>query len=210
MIVWHDTSELSDALDYLGIKGVLLDIKPIKQGYTIMGPAFTVQYQAYDAQPATPQNAGNYIDAVPAGSIIVIDNHGKPDCTTWGDILTTVAQSKDILGTVCYGATRDTSKIRHLNYPLFNVGVTMRSGKNRVYKVNHQLPITIHDVLISPGDWVVGDDDGVLVIPKQKVKDVYALAQNIDETETRILNDVGNGMTLQEARELHNYARPWK
>ena len=90
-----DTAEVSDALDSLGIESVLLGLKPINPGQKLYGPVYTVQYKAFDQKPDNFQSAGNYIDEVPEGAVILIDNAGRKDCTCWGDILT-VAQRRKI------------------------------------------------------------------------------------------------------------------
>ena len=133
-----DTAELSDALDACGIEGALLGIKPVVPGTKLIGPAFTVQYLAFEEQQTEFKNAGNYIDEVPENAVIVIDNKGREDCTSWGDILTQTACMRGIAGTVVHGAARDVKLIREMNYPLYGSAIYMRSGKNSVYKSQQQ------------------------------------------------------------------------
>ena len=203
------SSEISDALDGLGIESVLLGIKPLSLGQKLIGPAYTVKYQAYESKPDDFKTAGNYIDHVPKDAVILIDNDGREDCTTWGDILTQVALHKGIRGTVIHGACRDVDEISHLNYPVFTKAVTMRSGKNRVYKAFEQVELQIGSVLIRPGDIIFADDCGVLVIPKEKVDGVIQKAKNIKETEEAILKAVKEGMGLEQARQMYRYDKPW-
>ncbi len=204
------SSELSDALDSLNIEGVLLGIFPrTLNKLPMIGPAFTVRYEAYEEKPSTFKSAGNYIDAVPGGSVIVIDNQGRNDCTTWGGILTQVATQKKLQGTVISGACRDIKEIHNLNYPLFSTGVTMRSGKNRVYKSTEQIPLCIQGITIKPGDIIFGDENGVLVIPQDQLSEVTHRALNIQKTEGEILQSVKAGMSLEKARETHRYDQPW-
>ena len=114
-----DTASISDALDSLYITGGLKQIKPLLQGKKIAGPAYTVQYEAYQPDENIFMNAGNYIDDVPEGYVIVIDNQGRDDCTNWGNILTTKAKIGKIAGTVIKGSARDIFDIRKMDYPLF-------------------------------------------------------------------------------------------
>lgn len=204
-----DSPAISDALDACKVEGALLGIKPNLYGKKIVGPAYTVEYAAYDSMPQTFQGAGEYIDDVPQGSIIVIDNQGREDCTTWGGILTQVAMLKKISGTVVNGAIRDLSFIRKVGYPVFSRSVYMRSGKNRVYKSHQQVAVTISNVRINPGDIIFGDDNGVIVIPKDLLDEVIQKIQNIDRTETNILKAVNEGVGLKEARAIYRYDRPW-
>lgn len=160
-----DTAAVSDALDSLYISGGLLGIKPQVSGKKIAGPAFTVQYEACTPEKNRFMNAGNYIDQVPARAVIVVDNGGRLDCTSWGNILTTKAVQKKIAGSVIYGSARDITDIRQMDYPLFSCNIYMVSGKNRARVKAVQCTLDIHGVTVCPGDWVFGDDNGVLVIP---------------------------------------------
>lgn len=205
----YDTAELSDALDACGIEGALIGMMPVSTGKKFAGPAFTVRYLPYETPLSEFKTAGNYIDEVPENTVIVIDNQGRTDCTTWGDILTQVAIHKNILATVVYGAVRDIAFIRKTNYPLYANAITMRSGKNRVYKAKQQCTLTIQEVTIRPGDLIVGDDNGVIVIPIQHAHEVLEKAHNIKATEEAIIASVKSGLSLKDARQLHRYDQPW-
>lgn len=204
-----DSAEISDALDSLGIEGALLNIKPIKSGIKCIGKAFTVKYVHYEEKPEKFQGAGDYIDEVEEGSVIVIDNNGRENCTVWGDILTRYALSRQIAGTIIHGAVRDVSQICSLGYPLFSKAVFMRSGKNRVQKIANQIEIIVSGISISPNDIIFGDDNGVLVIPKAHLEEVIMYAENIKQTEERIIKAILSGESLQNARKKYRYDQPW-
>tara|TARA_Y100001947_G_C10346123_1_gene307887 strand:- start:1745 stop:3568 length:1824 start_codon:yes stop_codon:yes gene_type:complete len=204
-----EAAEVADALDSLNIESVLLGIQPLLPGMKMVGPVFTVQYKPYHQKPEHFQNAGDYIDNVPKGAVILIDNDGRDDCSTWGDILTQVAIQQAIAGTVIHGACRDAHKIRQLNYPLFSKATITRSGKNRVYKAYEQIELRIGAVLIKPDDVIFADDNGVLVIPREHLPTVLQRAANIRQTEKRIIKAVQSGMGLAAARQLHRYDQPW-
>lgn|GEM_PF-8526 len=211
------SAELSDALDACQIEGALLGIKPLAMGKKLIGPAYTIEYSSYTNEnqavtthaPQTYQNAANYIDAVPMNSVIVIDNQGREDCTVWGDILTQVALQKKINGTVVNGSVRDVELIRSSQYPVYCKNYYMRTGKNRVYKSSEQVPITINNVIINPGDIIFADDNGVLVIPLFKLDEIIAKALNIKNTEANIIAAVKTGATLMQARSDYSYHMPW-
>jgi regulator of RNase E activity RraA len=205
-----DTAELSDALDACGIEGTLLGIKPIISGLKLVGSAFTVKYLPYNEKFSSEyKNAGNYIDDVPSNSVVVIDNAGKLDCTTWGDILTQFSLIRKISGTIVYGAIRDVQFAREAKYPLFASSIYMRSGKNRVYKFAQQCELLIEGVKIRPEDIIVGDDNGVIVIPKENLENVIEKAKNIKITEENIVNAIKSGSKLEEARKRYRYDQPW-
>ncbi len=204
-----NSAELSDALDAHGVEGALLHIKPLTSGTQLIGPAYTVKYQPYDKRPEGFNHASDYIDAVPAGSVIVIDNQGRDDCTVWGGILTYVAEIKNIAGAVVNGAVRDLQRIRELKFPLFCHSIYMRTGRNRVYKSGEQCPLEINGVCIRPDDIIFADDNGVLVIPRHLLDAIIEKAHNIRLTEQHIIQSVQAGSSLEEARKTYQYNTPW-
>jgi 4-hydroxy-4-methyl-2-oxoglutarate aldolase len=197
------STTLSDALDTLGVNGGCGRIMPITPGASCLGRAFTVKFERVAAGELAP--AADYIDQVPQGAVVVLDNAGITDCTVWGDILSYCAQRRGVAGTVIYGLCRDSSASRKLNYPLFSLGTYMKSGKNRVRMIAHSIPINAGATAIQPGDWIFGDDDGVLAIPYDLAGTVLEIARRITEMEDSVRDSVSGGMPLAEARKLHGY-----
>jgi 4-hydroxy-4-methyl-2-oxoglutarate aldolase len=196
------TALLSDALDRLGRSGSLLGIAPLANGQRIMGPAYTVRYISAGHPPGT---VGDYLDDVDAGSVVVLDNGGRLDCTVWGDILTAVAHQRGVGGTVIDGVNRDVQRALETGYSIWSRGRFMRTGKDRVEVSGVQCAVSVSGVQVRPGDLVVGDDDGVLVIPDDLVTDVFEVASTVSEVEEHILHDALAGVPLREARAKHGY-----
>lgn len=195
---------LSDALDRLGIEGQALGLRPMASGSTFAGPAFTVRMVPVGQSGG---NVGDYIDDVPSGSVILLDNHGRMDCTVWGDILTHVACRRGIAGTVIDGVCRDVKRSRQLGYPLFARGNTMRTGKDRVTADSINSIVQLAGVRVEPGDWLVGDEDGVVAIPAIKLEAVIRVAEEIHEAEDNIRRAVDEGARLVDARRSFRYHR---
>ncbi len=205
-----DTSTVSDALDSLGLYGTLNGIAARVTTHQILaGPAYTVQYRSLTRTKNTFHQAGNYIDNVPSNHIVLIDNEGRHDCTSWGSILTEMAQIKNIAGTVVHGAVRDISEIRARQYPLFSTALNMVSGKNRVHITALQQPITIDTVTVYPGDWLIADDNGVIAIAADQLLETLTRAEKISQTEKNIRQAIHSGMSLQDARQHFRYDQPW-
>ena len=192
-----DTATLSDALDKLGIAGQCYRVMPRDSGFRMAGRAWTLRYGPAASPPGT---VGDYIDDVPPGSVIVLDNGGLDSATVWGDILTEIAHRRGIAGTVIDGICRDTALCRSLGYPVFSRGHWMRTGKDRVQVEATGVPVNIGNVRVVPGDIVRGDADGVVVIPRVHEDRVLDTAQAIEVAETRIREAVRGGMRLDEAR----------
>ncbi|MCZ8516612.1 RraA family protein [Paenibacillus filicis] len=195
---------ISDAMDRLGIHGACFGISPLAQGYRMIGRAFTVKYLPAASNRGT---VGDYIDDVPAGSVIVLDNEGRLDCTVWGELITTAVKRMGIAGTVIYGVCRDVSSCIDLKYPIFSRGKFMRTGKDRVQATDVNVPVSIGDVLVKPGDILFGTDDGLIVIPWEKGEAILSIAQSIAETEEAIRQEVLKGTPLKQAREKYDYHR---
>lgn len=202
-IAGFGSTTLSDALDTLSVNGGCGRITSITPGARCAGRAFTVKFEPVTAGELAP--AADYIDEAPEGSVIVLDNGGITYCTVWGDILSYTAQQRAVAGTVIYGMCRDSAGSRQINYPLFALGSYMKSGKNRVRMVAHTVPITIGQTTIQPGDWILGDDDGVLAIPFHLAGAAIEVARRITEMEDRVREAVSSGMPLAQARKLHGY-----
>ncbi len=197
-----DTTSISDALDRLGIAGQCLNIKPLDHRFRLTGRAFTILYGPAGRPAGT---VGDYIDDVPPGSVVVLDNGGRENATVWGDILTSVAHRRGIAGTVIDGACRDTYLCRDLNYPVYSRSYSMRTGKDRVQVEAMNVVVNIGDARVAPGDLLRGDADGVLVIPHEHEDAVIAAAEEIDAVEQQIRALIDQGKTLAEARRQLGY-----
>jgi 4-hydroxy-4-methyl-2-oxoglutarate aldolase len=193
---------LSDALDRLGIDGQCLGIMPFDRHMAFAGPAFTIRMVAVGLSGGT---VGDYIDEVTPGQVVVLDNNGRLDATVWGDILTLVAHGKRIAGTVIDGVCRDIGRSIELGYPIFARANTMRTGKDRVTAEAYNVVVQVAGIRIEPGDWMVGDGDGVVAIPASRLSEVLEVADEIVAAEVRIRQAVQAGARLDEARSAERY-----
>jgi 4-hydroxy-4-methyl-2-oxoglutarate aldolase len=197
-----DTATLSDALDKLGINGQCYRIKGRSSDFRMTGRAWTLLYGPAGNPPGT---VGDYIDDVPPGSVIVLDNGGRDNATVWGDILTEIAHRRGIAGTVIDGVCRDVALCLKLGYPVYSRDHWMRTGKDRVQVEATGVPVNIGDVRVAPGDLVRGDADGVVVIPRAWEDKVLDTAEAIEKAEEAIREAVRGGMRLDEARKKFKY-----
>lgn len=196
------TAAISDALDRIGIAGALHGIAPVDNGFRAVGPAFTVRYAPVADEGGT---VGDFLDDVPEGAVVVIDNDGRDDVTVWGGIMTEVASVRGIAGTVINGVCRDVSASLTREYPLFSRGRFMRTGKDRIRLVAVGEPVTIAGVEIDPGALVCADADGVVIVPANEAERVAEAAERIERVESEIVAAVRAGSTLRAARENLGY-----
>lgn len=199
-----DTATLSDALDKLGINGQCHRIKPRSPDFQLAGRAYTLKYGPASSPPGT---VGDYIDDVPPGAVVVLDNGGREDATVWGDILTEIAHRRGIAGTVINGVCRDVALCMGLGYPVFSRGHWMRTGKDRVQVEATNIAVNIGEARVQPGDILRGDADGVIVVPREQEDAVLEAAEAIHRAEQAIREACRGGMRLDEARRLFKYHR---
>ncbi|HSR13366.1 MAG TPA: RraA family protein [Thermodesulfobacteriota bacterium] len=197
-----DTTSVSDALDRLGIKGGCQGIHPQVSGVKMVGTAFTVKYRPCGTVKGT---VGDFLDDVEPGQVVVLDNGGRMYGTVWGDIMTVYAQKRGVAGTVIDGVCRDLPRILDTKYPIFTRGRYMVTGKDRVEVDAVNVPVAVSDVHVRPGDLLVGDDSGVVVVPFDWAEDVLQAALEIDEAERKILEMLEKGITMREARKQLGY-----
>jgi regulator of RNase E activity RraA len=197
-----DTCALSDALDRLGIDGQALGLHAVDRSFRLVGRAFTVRMLP---RGLSGKSVGDYIDDVAAGDTVVIDNGGRLDATVWGDILTTVAHRDGVAGTVIDGVCRDIGRSLELGYPIFSRSSTMRTGKDRVAAEAYGQPVQLAGIRVEPGDWLVGDTDGVVVVPAVRADQVIAAAEEIAAVEDGIRAAVARGGRLVDIRERLRY-----
>ncbi|KAB8239044.1 RraA family protein [Aspergillus alliaceus] len=198
-----DTPGVSDALDKLGIPGQAFGIMPLTDSKKVtVGPAFTVRYVPASEPPGS---VGDFIDDVAIGDVVVIDNGGRSDCTVWGDIMTQYAGIRGVAGAVIDGVCRDVNRAIEDDYPLFTAGRWMRTGKDRVQVGGVNESIGIGKVRVNPRDIVVADANGVVIVPRDRAREVAEIARRIEESEAGIREMIAGGSTISEAREKLGY-----
>jgi len=197
-----DTPSITDAMDRLGLTGGLLGIGSVVRGTKLCGQAFTVHYTSCGQVHGT---VGDFLDDVEPGEVVVIDNGGRLHCTVWGDIMSFYASTKGIAGTVIDGVCRDVPTIEQLKYSIFTKGTHMVTGKDRVYVDGVNVPVSVSNVQVLPGDLMVADDSGAVVVPRSHVEAVLKVALEIAQKEEFIREEIRKGGSLKEARERSGY-----
>jgi regulator of RNase E activity RraA len=182
----------------------VLGIRPLSPTFRVQGPAFTVRLVPTGGRGGT---GGDFIDDVERGAVVVLDNGGRTDVTVWGDILTLAATVRGAAGTVIHGVCRDAGRIVDSGYPVFSRGAYMRTGKDRVRAEAVGETVSLGTASVAQGDLVVGDADGVVVVPHIHREEVLRLTEQIGAAEERIRRIVMAGGSLAEARAAEGYHR---
>lgn len=198
------TAVLADILDGRGFHAQTLppSIRPLGPGMRLAGPAFTVSGQPakttdYDA---ALRKVLAMLGDVPAGHVAVYAC-AQDISAHLGELSVTSLQARGAAGCVLQGGCRDVRFVLETGFPVFSSHVAPDDSTYRWELEDTQVPIAIGAVRVEPGDWVVGDDDGVVVIPQALAEEVLAEAERKAATETEIRDAVREGMPPLEAYE---------
>lgn len=153
--------------------------------------------RTYPGDWAKPVEA---IDEAEPGDVLVIDAGGVAPAV-WGELATNSAIQRGVAGAVIYGAARDSGDIRDLGFPLFCSLVTPTAGEPKGFG-EIGVPVRIAGVRISPGDWIIADDDGVCIIAKEKAVEYTNRAMDVLERENRLRKEICAGSTLSQVAYL--------
>ncbi len=176
-------ADASDAMDRLGIRGILTDFLPGLEAAPIAGPAFPVLVRRSKGLSKTMREGLlDAITAAPVGSILVVQSESSR-YSVWGGFLSLQARKKGIVGVVVDGAARDFDETRELGFPVYSRARTPASGYGRLAVSAVGKPIRIDSVLVHQGDLVLADSDGVAIVPKSELRRVIQRAQETREAE---------------------------
>lgn len=156
-------------------------IQPLWRPLSLVGPAFTVQ-----ARPGDNLATHWALAVAPAGSVLVVTHEGDNSCGGWGEIASVAAMARGLRGLVTDGAVRDSASCRELGFPIFSQGVSIK-GTTKAYPGAVAVPIVCGGALVRPNDYIVADEDGVVVVPRERVEDVLRRARERDQHEAEIM-----------------------
>lgn len=191
---------ISDALDKLKIKGAITGILPVFSGAKIAGPVFTIKEIARKAD-ISEFRVTEALDQAKSGDVMIFDVGRHTEASTWGGLASLSAKIKGIEGVVVNGAIRDVDEIRELRFPVFARAVTPVTGKGRIAAISINTLIEIDGVKIHPEDLVVGDDNGTIIIPRERVEEVSRIALEINTNEEEVREKIRKGKTAAEAEK---------
>jgi 3-hexulose-6-phosphate synthase/6-phospho-3-hexuloisomerase len=182
--------------DAMHRKGAMSGIISICGNVKMVGRAVTVQTFAGDW--AKPVEA---IDVARKNEVIVINNDGATHVAPWGELATLSCVKKEISGVVIDGAVRDVDDIRLMKFPLFAKSVVPNAGEPKGFgEINAE--IQCGGQYVRPGDWIIGDESGVVVIPAERAYEIARRALEVRKNEERIREEIRRGSTLSEVAEL--------
>jgi len=191
------TPNISDAMHKTG---AMKDIRPIKLGFHMVGRALTVK--TINGDWAKPIEA---IDRGEKGEIIVVDvNGGKT--AIWGELATWSAKIKDLGGVVIDGAIRDLDDLVKINFPVFSRHISSNAGEPKGYgEIGAE--IVCGSQTVKTGDWIIGDDSGVVVVPQEIAQEIANRALDVKEQENRIREEIKKGGSLETVVKVKKWEK---
>jgi regulator of RNase E activity RraA len=191
---------VADVLDRLGYRNQVMraDIRPLFPQARTAGFALTVHtVPARETTPAEPYKGElAAVDALQADDVMVVS-----EChwSFWGELLSTAARYRGCRGVVIDGHTRDTLKIMEMNFPVFSRGIHPADSLGRLDVATHNIPIVCGDVAILPGDLILADHDGIVVIPHVIAEQALTAAEEKVRGENMVRQKLAEGMSATEA-----------
>jgi 4-hydroxy-4-methyl-2-oxoglutarate aldolase len=167
-------------------------VKPAWPGARVAGPVFPVR-----CSPGDNLAIHVAVTRAPAGSVLVADMGGERDFGYWGEVLTTGAEARGIAGLVIDACVRDCDALAAHGFPVFSTGLAL-TGASKVQPGAIDRPVTAGDVAVEPGDWVVGDVDGVVIVPGAELDAVLAAGRTRAAKEAALFETLRAGGTTVE------------
>ena len=193
------TSTISDILDEMGLDCLVSGVRGVREDFRLVGPALTIKeisgplgtYKTEDFQ------MGKLIDMAQPGDVLVFDNSGR-EISTWGGLASTAAKEKGIQGVIVDGGSRDADEVAALGFPVFSRHITPRTARTRIKMLEMNGVIQCGGIRVRPGDIVVADPTGIIIIPTEKAEEVLEKAKGMEAVEEHFVEELKKGKTFGE------------
>lgn len=199
---------VSDALDALGLRHQVMAprVRPLYAEARIVGRAHTMFFRPAERIPTRAEYHSMEIEAMDSalpGEVYVAALGDAPPCALWGELFSTCAQARGVTGAVIDGPVRDSGMIIAKPYPVFASAICAADGAGRAEGVAHNVPITCGGVLVHPGDYILAEYDGVVVIPHQHIEAVLKPAEEKVRGENTVRAELAAGEKMRTVFERH-------
>lgn len=194
---FRELAAVATVYEASGRKGAVdSHIKPVKRGLKLCGPAVTVE-----CHPKDNLMLHKALEIASPGDVLVATTGKHYMAGYWGDLMTTSAVARKLGGLAIDGCIRDSEGMCEIGFPTFSRGFSIvGTVKNTLGKVNH--PIIFGGTIVNPGDLIMGDDDGMVIVPKERCEEVYAASKNRVEKEIEKAEVLKTGISSVEFNKL--------
>lgn len=201
-----DCCAVSDALDKLGLAGTVTGLAQRATSRRIAGRVVTVKLvaahevsKAQAAQHGAPRHLGTTaVELAGPGDVIVVEQRSGIDAGSWGGILSLGAAVRGIEGVIAEGPVRDIDEARQFDFPVFARALTAFTARQRVAEAGTNVPVTVGDVSVQPGDYVIADNSAVVFIAAREIERVLAAAERIAAREAAMAKRLLGGLPITE------------
>ena len=203
------TGAVADILDEIGPEyrdqALPNDIRPLDIHMKVAGPVYTVRGRArhYDDGKDPRYKQMDMLDAIIPGSVIVMDPGDDTVASHWGELMSNTARNKGATGAVIAGGLRDSLQILDIGFPVFRRYHTPLTAVYRFDITDYDIPTRIGGVAVAPGDFILGDVDGILIIPAAAIDAVIEEAESVREREDIVRNSLQEGGNIRELFEKY-------
>jgi 4-hydroxy-4-methyl-2-oxoglutarate aldolase len=180
-------------------------IVPLREYRTVAGIAFTVKSSPNMLVKGEMEFRTKMLDEMHEDAFVLWDSSGDEKSTSWGGVMTATAKGKKLKAACLDGGIRDTHQILEADFPVFFKYRSSNGSLGRCLITHYQIPLEIGGVIIKPGDVVLGDVDGVLVVPRDIAYDVLVRAEEINENEKKIFGWVKEGQSAKDITDKGGY-----
>lgn len=181
------------------------NIVPLREYNTVAGFAFTVKSAPNTMVSGEMEFRTQMLDAMHENCFVIWDSSNDQKSTSWGGVMTATAKKKKIKAAALDGGIRDTHQILSADFPVFYKYKSSNGSLGRCLITHYQIPIEIGNVIIKPGDVILGDVDGVLVVPRKVAYQVLIRAEEIKENEKKIFSWVEEGKSAKDIADNGGY-----
>ncbi|NKQ39774.1 MAG: RraA family protein [Methanosarcinales archaeon] len=180
-------------------------IVPLREYQTVAGIAFTVKSAPNVLVRGEMEFRTQMLDEMHEDAFVLWDSSGDEKSTSWGGVMTATAKMKKIKAACLDGGIRDTHQILEADFPIFYKYRSSNGSLGRCIITHYQIPLEIGDVIIKPGDVILGDVDGVLAVPRDRAYEVLVRAEEIKENERKIFGWVKEGQSIKDITDKGGY-----
>jgi 4-hydroxy-4-methyl-2-oxoglutarate aldolase len=194
-----DACAVSDALDKLGLQGVVTGLHRLATGRRISGRVVTVKLEPDDGRAAASRHLCTAaIEAAQQGAVIVVEQRTGIDAAGWGGNLSLGANLRGIAGVIVEGPIRDVDEAIAYDFPVFARDHTTRTARGRILETGTNVPISVGDVAVAPGDYVVADGSAVVFVSARDIGPVLDAAEAIAERERAMIASLRDGVPISQ------------
>ncbi len=192
-----DSCAVSDAMDKIGLRGVVTGIHQYSTQRKIAGRVLTVKLGIDDGRPVAAKHLGTTaIESAKPGDVIVVEQRSGMDAAAWGGNLSLGAKVRGVAGVICEGPARDIDESRQHDFPVYARDHTCTTARGRLIEVATNETITVGTVLVSPGDYVIADASAVVFVREADISRVLDTAEKIVEKERLMAEAIRAGTPI--------------